>query len=104
MMMFTFLPMTKIVAKVVAVDLQTLAQTYMCSICKVSVSIENGLAWCNNCNNVQDKVNLNVQTCKLKAYLELSVLKDGDQSRLQMAHSIIERKFDLSLQILHRKS
>ena len=68
----------------------------MCSICKVSVSTENGLAWCNNCNNVQDKVHVNRK--------ELSVLKDDDQSRLQMAHSIIERKFHLSLQILHRKS
>ena len=38
---------TKIVAKVVALDLKTLVQTYLCSNCNVSVSIENGLAWCN---------------------------------------------------------
>ena len=43
---------TKIVAKVVAVDLKTLAQTYFCPMCNVSVSIENELAWCNNCSNV----------------------------------------------------
>ena len=44
---------TKIdVAKVVAVDLETLAQTYLCLNCNVSVSIKNGLTWCNNCNNV----------------------------------------------------
>ena len=39
---------TKIVSKIMAVDLKTLAHTYSCSNCNVSVSIENGLAWCNN--------------------------------------------------------
>ena len=43
---------TKIVAKVVALDLKSLVQIYLCSNCNVSVSIKNGLAWCNNCNNV----------------------------------------------------
>ena len=38
---------TKILTKVVALDLKTLVQTYLCSNCNVSVSIENGLAWCN---------------------------------------------------------
>ena len=51
------------------------------------------LAWCNNCNNVSAQ-----GACKSKAYLRLSVLKD-DESKLQIdiSHSIIERKFDLSL-------
>ena len=34
---------TKIVAKVVALDLKTLVQTNLCSNCNVSVSIENNL-------------------------------------------------------------
>ena len=55
---------TKTVAKVVVVDLKTLAQTYLCSICNVSFSIESGLAWCNNCNNVSAQ-----SACKSKAYL-----------------------------------
>ena len=84
---------TKIVAKVVAADLKTLAQTYLCSICNVSFSIENGLAWCNNCNNVSAQ-----NACKSKAYLGSSILKDDDQSKLHIFfHSIIERKFDLPL-------
>ena len=85
---------TKIVAKVVAADLKTLAQTYLCSICNVSFSIENGLAWCNNCNNVSAQ-----NACKSKAYLGSSILKDDDQSKLHIIffHSIIERKFDLPL-------
>ena len=37
---------TKIVDKVVVVDLKTLVQTYLCLDCNVSVSVENGLAWC----------------------------------------------------------
>ena len=39
---------TKIVSKIIAVDLKTLAHTYSCSNYNASVSIENGLAWCNN--------------------------------------------------------
>ena len=50
---------TKILTKVVALDLKTLVQTYLCSNCNVSVSIENGLAWCNNCNMFQHKVHVN---------------------------------------------
>ena len=43
---------TKIVAKVVTADLKALAQTYLCSICNMSFSIENELGWCIDCNNV----------------------------------------------------
>ena len=39
---------TKIVSKIIAVDLKTLAHTYSFSNYNASVSIENGLAWCNN--------------------------------------------------------
>ena len=46
---------TKFVAKVVTADLKTLVQTNLCSIFNVSFSIENGLAWCNNCNNCFSK-------------------------------------------------
>ena len=84
---------TKIVSKIMAVDLKTLAHTYSYSNCNVSVSIENGLAWCNNWNNVSSQ-----SACKSKAYLGLTVLKDDDQSKLHIdvSHSITERKFDLS--------
>ena len=77
-----------------AADLKTLAQTYLCSICNVSFSIENGLAWCNNCNNVSAQ-----NACKSKAYLGSSILKDDDQSKLHIIvfHSITERKFDIPL-------
>ena len=68
---------TKIVAKVVAVDLKIIAETYLCSNCNVSVSIENGLAWCNNCNNVSAQ-----SACKSKAYLGLAVLKDEKPEQL----------------------
>ena len=84
---------TKIAAKVMALYLKTLFQTYLCSNCNVSVSIENGLAWCNN-------FNVSTQSaCKSKAYLRLAVLKDNDQPKLHIDvfHSRIERKFDLSL-------
>ena len=84
---------TKIAAKVMALYLKTLFQTYLCSNCNVSVSIENGLAWCNN-------FNVSTQSaCKLKAYLRLTVLKDNDQAKLHIdvSHSRIERKFDLCL-------
>ena len=84
---------TKIAAKVMALYLKTLFQTYLCSNCNVSVSIENGLAWCNN-------FNVSTQSaCKSKAYLRLAVLKDNDQLKLHIdvSHSRIERKFDLSL-------
>ena len=46
---------TKFVAKVVTADLKTLVQTNLCSIFNVSFSIENGLPWCNNCNNCFSK-------------------------------------------------
>ena len=84
---------TKIAAKVMALYLKTLFQTYLCSNCNVSVSIENGLAWCNN-------FNVSTQSaCKSKGYLRLAVLKDNDQPKLHIdvSHSRIERKFDLSL-------
>ena len=74
---------TKIVAKVVAADLKTLAQTYLCSICNVSFSIENGLAWCNNCNNASAQ-----SACKAKTYLGSSILKDDDQSYYTSLFSI----------------
>ena len=64
---------TKIVARVVAADLKARAQTYLCLMCNVSFSIENGLAWCNNCNNVSAQ-----SACKSKAYLGSSKLKDDD--------------------------
>ena len=85
---------TKIVAKAVAVDLKTLVQTNLCSICNVSFSIENGLAWCNNYNNVSAK-----SACISKVYLGSSILKDDEQSKLHIIvfHLIIERKFDLPL-------
>ena len=85
---------TKTVAKVVVVDLKTLAQTYLCSICNVSFSIESGLAWCNNCNNVSAQ-----SACKSKAYLRSWILKDDDQSKLHISvfHSVIVWKFDLPL-------
>ena len=91
---------TKIVDKVVVVDLKTLVQTYLCLDCNVSVSVENGLAWCNNCNNI-----LAQSTCKSKAYLGLVVLKDNDQSKLDIdvSHSTIERKFDLCLSNTEQK-
>ena len=76
---------TKIAAKVMALYLKTLFQTYLCSNCNV--------AWCNN-------FNVSTQSaCKLKAYLRLTVLKDNDQPKLHIdvSHSRIERKFDLSL-------
>ena len=92
---------TKIVAKVVALDLKTLVQTNLCSNCNVSVSIENELAWCNNCNNVSAQ-----SACKSKAYLGLVALKDNDQSKLHIdvSHSTIERKFDLFLSNAAKKS
>ena len=76
---------------VVAADLKTLAQTYLCSICSMSFSIENGLAWCNNYNNVSAQ-----SACKSKAYLGSSILIDSDQWKLHISvfHSVIERKFD----------
>ena len=75
-----------------AADLKTLAQTCLCSINNVSFSIENGLAWCNKCNNFSAQ-----STCKSKAHLGSSILKDDDQSKLHIIvfHSITERKFDL---------
>ena len=67
---------TRIAAKVMALYLKTLFQTYLCSNCNVSVSIENGLAWCNN-------FNVSLQSaCKSKAYLRLAVLKDNHQPTL----------------------
>ena len=77
---------TKIVAKVVTADLKTLAQTYLCSICNMSFSIENELGWCINCNNVSFTTNTG-------SY----ILKDDDQSKLHICvfHSIIQRKSDL---------
>ena len=38
---------TKIVAKVLALDLKALVQTYLWSNCNVSVSTKNRPAWCN---------------------------------------------------------
>ena len=60
----------------------------------MSVSIENGLAWYNNFNNVSAQ-----SACTSEAYLGLAVLKDNDQSKLHIDvyHSAIERKFDISL-------
>ena len=62
---------TKIVAKVVAADLKKFAQPNFCSIWNVPFSIENGLAWCNDCNNVSAK-----SACKSKVYLGSSIFKD----------------------------
>ena len=86
MIMFKFLPMEA--------NLKTLSQNYLCSICNLSFSIENGLAWSNNFNNfsAQDEGNS-------KAYLRSSILKDNDHLKLQISvfHSILEGKFDLPL-------
>ena len=86
MMMFTFLPMEA--------NLKTISQTYLCSICNLSLSIENGLAWCNNCNNVSTQGEY-----KLKAYLRSSILKDNDHLKLHISvfNSILEGKFDRPL-------
>ena len=32
--------------KVVSIDLETLTQTYLCSVCSSPVSINNAVAWC----------------------------------------------------------
>ena len=87
---------TKIVDKDVAADLETIAQSYFCSIYNMSFSIQNGIAWCNDCNNISAQ-----STCKSKVYLGSSIVKDDDQSKLHITvfHSIIERKFDLPLSI-----
>ena len=86
MMMFTFLPMEA--------NLKTISQTYLCSICNLSFSIENGLAWSNNFNNfsAQDEGNS-------KAYLRSSILKDNDHLKLHISvfNSILEGKFDRPL-------
>ena len=86
MIMFKFLPMEA--------NLKTLSQNYLCSICNLSFSIENGLAWCNNFNNVSAQ-----DECKSKAYLRSSIRKDNDHLKLRISvfHSILEGKFDLPL-------
>ena len=85
---------TKIVAEVVLVDLKTLAQTYLCSICNVLFSIDSGIAWCNNCSNISAQ-----SACKSKAYLRSWILKNDDQSKLHISvfYSVIVWKFDLPL-------
>ena len=74
---------TKIVVKVVAADLKTLVQPNFCSIRNVPFSIENGLAWCNNCNNVSAK-----SACKSKVYQDHPYLKTRNTKNYTSLFSI----------------
>ena len=38
-------------AEVVFNDLKTLTQTYLCSVCRAPVSINNAVTWCKRCDN-----------------------------------------------------
>ena len=42
-------------AKVVSIDLKTLTQTYLCTICSIPVSINNAVAWCEICDNASSQ-------------------------------------------------
>ena len=42
-------------AKVVSIDLKTLAQIYLCPVCSAPVSINNAVAWCEKCDNASSQ-------------------------------------------------
>ena len=53
-------------AKVVSIDLKTLAQTYLCPVCSAPVCINNAVAWCEKCDNASSQ-----SQCKSKADVKM---------------------------------
>ena len=91
---------TKMVAKVVTIDLKTLGQTYQCAECNAPVTIQAALAWCQACDNVSSQ-----SVCKAKAFVNASIVSDTDHSRyhIKIAHSLIEKKFDIIISNVPKK-
>ena len=67
-------------AKVVSIDLETLTQTYLCSVCSSPVSINN--AWCVTRDNVSSQ-----SQCKSKEDLKMVTLNGSGQLR-SMYHTL----------------
>ena len=65
--------------EVVCIDLKTLTQTYLCSVCSDPVIINNALASCKKC----DKTSSQIQ-CKLKAEMKMVILNDNGQLRFNL--------------------
>ena len=81
-------------AKVVSIDLKTLAQTYLCPVCSASVSINNAVAWCEKCDNASSP-----SQCKSRADVKMVILNESGQLRSTIAvpHALIEKSINLAV-------
>ena len=83
---------TKIVAKVVKIDLKSLIQTFLCPDCSAPVEVENSAAWCNNCENVASK-----SLCKLKSSARMVVADDQSSYSISVSHGLIDKLLTTSV-------
>ena len=87
-------------AKVVSVDLKTMTQTNICSVCSAPVSINNTVAWCEKCDNASSQ-----SQCKSKADEKMVILNEGGQLRssIDVLYAIIEKSINLAVSDTHKK-
>ena len=64
----------------VSVDVKTMTQTYLCPVCRASVSIINAVAWWKRCDNASLQ-----SQCKSKADVKMIILNESGQFYHQCA-------------------
>ena len=81
-------------AEVVFNDLKTLTQTYLCSICRAPVSINNAVTWCKRCDNTSSQ-----SQCKSKADVKMVILNESGQLRssINVRLALIEKSINLAV-------
>ena len=87
--------------KVVSIDLKTLAQIYLRSVCNFPVINDNAVVWCEKC----DKASMQSQ-CKSKTDVKMVVLNESDQlrSNIKLSHPSIEIIFSLTVSKTPKKA
>ena len=80
-------------AEVVFNDLKTLTQTYLCSVCRAPVSINNAVTWCKRCDNASSQ-----SQCKSKADVRMVILNESGQLRsfINVRLALIEKSINLA--------
>ena len=78
--------------KVVAIDLKTLVQTYLCPVCSAPVSINNVVAWCEKGDNASSQ-----SQCKSKIDVKMLILNESGRLRftIDVLHALIEKSINL---------
>ena len=81
-------------AKVFFIDLKTVAQTYLFSVCSVPVSINNAVAWYEKCDNASSQ-----SQCKSKADVKMVILNDSGQLRstIDVPRALTKKSINLTV-------